>query len=188
MKKSLLFGAFAIVASAAFAQDNISPAGQQYLFTSSTVPLSGTNEVQTFTISALAAAKIQFTYKGYSQTLSLSGTEASNAVISSEATTALGAIPSIGGTAQVSVSTTGTGARAIAVTFQGRLANLDVPMMTTSVTSGTITCTGTTTTAGITATGRLAPTGALLLDLGDARLYINRGSAPSPTWTLVSPN
>ena len=188
MKKilSIVFGFAFAVSGFAQSGDPLPPFTPAIPLCTATTPQNGTSEVQAFTISALQAATIQFSFQGKTATLTLSGTEADNAAISSEFKTSLESMATIGGS-NTSVATTGTAARVVAVTFTGTKANLALPQISGTVTSGSLTLTGTTTTQGITADGRSTPKGTLIINKGAATLYINQGSFPSPSWVKVGP-
>ena len=74
-------------------------------------------------------------------------------------------------------------------TFGANLAKLALPLFTlaeNALTGGTTpTVALSEHTPGVTATHRGAPKGATLVDLTNAELYINTGTALEPTWTVV---
>lgn len=148
-------------------------------------PVNGTNEVQTFTLSALGAGTHRFSFRGKSGVLTLTGDEANNAAISAKVTTLLEGLRTIGA-GNVSVSTTGSGARAIAVTFQARLGKEALPQMTAVKLTGTPTIVVATTTPGVTATFRGSKKGQLLARLDNGSLYINTGTPAAPTWAALA--
>lgn len=149
-------------------------------------PSNGTNEIQTLTISATGqAATALVSYAGSKGTLTLTATDTST-TINTKMTTLLGALPTIGGTANVSLSTGTTSTPVVTVTFQNGLGKLDVPQISTTITSGSLTITGTTTTPGVTADGRYTATGQLCISTTNGILYQNQGSPGVPTWVKVS--
>lgn len=181
---SLILTAFAVNA---FAQkgDPLPPFYPAVPVCTGTVPTSGTSEVQTFTISAVAAATIQFGFQGKTANLVLTGTEA-NTDIQTKAKAAIEGMATVGAS-NTNIVAAGTTTRTITVTFTGSKANLALPLMSSAVTAGSITISGTTTTDGITADGRNCPKGTILINKGTPALYYNTGTPPNPVWTKFSP-
>lgn len=97
-------------------------------------PSNGTSEVQTITISSFGACTLILTFKGASTTLTFTGSEI-NSAIDTAVLAALIALRTIG-TSGVTVSTSGTTDRAIAVTFAAQLGKLDVDALVASVSGG----------------------------------------------------
>jgi hypothetical protein len=153
-------------------------------------PGAGTDEVQTITIGG--------TPTGGTFTLILDGEETAPITWSSTNNTlvanidaALGALPGIGGAANVTtaVGTMTAGIGTITVTFTAALGKQAISLMT--VGSNDLTGTDPTveveeTTPGVNASGvDQAPKGALLVDTANALIYVNTGTKAAPTWTLV---
>lgn len=178
-----LFLAFGL-ASLAVATPYQSPIG---ILVTEDVPTNGTNEVQTLTFSALGAGTYELGFRGKTAVLTLTGSEANNAAISTKVDAALESMSTVG-TGNVSVSTTGTDPRVSSVTFGGSLAKFDVPQITATKLTGTPTIAAATSTPGVTADGRDASKGRLLVNKGAGTLYINQSStAYQPSWVLVGP-
>lgn len=150
-------------------------------------PSSGTTEVQTITIGGTpSGGTFKITFDGYeTSAITWSST---NATLVSNIDTALEALASIGtGNVTTAVGTMTSGVGTITLTFGGNLAKKNVPLATvvSSLTGTSPTIAIATTTAGVDATFRGVPAGALLIDSTNAKLYINTGTAVSPTWTVV---
>jgi hypothetical protein len=102
---------------------------------------------------------------------------------------ALEALPNIGtGNVTTAVGTMTAGIGTLTITFAGELGTKAVPTIT--VANNSLAGTAPTvdvaeTTPGVDATARLAAKGALLTDTTNGKLYINSGTAFSPTWTVV---
>lgn len=97
-------------------------------------PSNGTSEVQTITLSSFGACTLTLTFKGASTSVVFAGTE-NNGAIDTAVLAALIALRTIG-TSGVTVSTSGTTDRAIAVTFAAQLGKLDVDALVASVSGG----------------------------------------------------
>lgn len=152
-----------------------------------TVPVAGTNEIQTITLGGTpTGGTFTITFNGF--TTSAITWTATDATLVSSIDTALEALPNIGtGGVTTAAGTVSSGIGTITVTFTGNNAKLDVALMT-----GTSSLTGTsptlaiaTTTAGVTADGRSSAKGTLLIDITNGILYINTGTSLNPTWTKV---
>lgn len=160
-------------------------------YLSGTVPLSGTDAVMTLTLSSTSNGGGTFTVQilgGYAH-VTLTGTE-TNTVVATLFQNAIGALPQVSGTVNFPI-VSGTGSSPVILTgsayASGILRNLAITQWVPAVTSGTLTLTGTTTVAGYTADGRYLPAGAEVIDLGDAKLYMNGShTVLSPTWNKVS--
>lgn len=188
MKTFLSFLTVAAVAIiAAVAQDNTIKSAQVYQYAG--VPSNGTTELDTITIAAsTSGGSFTITVAG-GRTTGAIAWSATDATLVAAVDAALEALPNIG-TGGVSVSdglTAGIGT--MVITFLGKNARMDFPLLTiTSSLTGGAAGTLTTTTPGVNATYREAPTGALLVDSVTPDLYINDSTTLfSPTWTKVSP-
>lgn len=145
-------------------------------------PVNGTNEVQTVTLTGFAAGTLSLKFSGQTATLVFLGSE-SNGDIDTAVNAALEALSEVG-TGGVTVSTSGTTDRAIAITFTGRNAARNVPAMTGTVTGANVLSIAQT-TAGVDATARGSATGRLLVDSTNGRLYQNTGTTTVPYWALT---
>ena len=78
---------------------------------------------------------------------------------------------------------------AVVLTFGGNYAGTPVSALTadgSGLTGGTSPAVSVAqTTAGVAASGRGAPKGRLLTDTTNGKMYVNTGTALSPTWTVV---
>lgn len=147
------------------------------------VPVAGTNEVQTITLSAApASGTFKLEFEGFTTTaLAFNVTAAAMAA-------ALNLLPSIGA-AGVGV---GLVDQVYTVTFSGaNMAKRSQPLITVEENTlldagaaavGAVVAEG---TPGVDATGLGAAAGALLVDTTNKILYINTGTAAAPTWTKV---
>lgn len=97
-------------------------------------PSAGTSEVQTITISAFAACTLALSFMGASTSVTFTGSEI-NSAIDTAVLAALVGLRTIG-TSNVTVSTSGTTNRAIAVTFAANLGKLAVDSIVASVSGG----------------------------------------------------
>ena len=149
-------------------------------------PVAGTNEVQTATFGGTWLAGDTFVLSLDGRRTAAIPWSATNATLLASVQTALNAIS---GTNWI-VPTAGTlaaGLGTMLLTFSGgdyarRAVNtITVPTITSA--AGTLTVAET--TPGVTQTGRDIVPGAMLLDTTNNKLYINTGSAGSPTWTVV---
>ena len=77
----------------------------------------------------------------------------------------------------------------VVLTFGGNYAGMPVSAFTANgsgLTGGTSPAVSVAqTTAGVAASGRGAPVGCLLTDTTNGKIYVNTGTALSPTWTVV---
>lgn len=152
------------------------------------VPGSGTSEVQTLTIGGTpTGGTFKLAFDGY--TSGAITWSATNATLLANIQAGLDAMPNIGTNGAVAAAGTLTaGIGTITLTFGANLIKMAVPTMTVALNS--LTGTNPTlavaeTTAGVTATMRGAAKGALVIDITNAKLYINTNTALNPTWTVV---
>lgn len=148
-------------------------------------PTAGTNEVQTLTIDATGGT-FRLAFDGF-RTAAISWS-ATNTTLRDNVDTALEALPNIGaGGVTTAVGTMTAGVGTLTITFAGNLALRVVPLITVDTNSltGTATLSIAETTPGVNATGLGAAKGSLLTDTTNGILYINTGTAVSPTWTKV---
>lgn len=150
------------------------------------VPSNGTSQIWTLTFgSGTSAGNFKLTYDGY--TTDNIAWSATNGTLVSNIDAALGALSSVSGAGNVTtaVASMTNGIGTITVTAAGDLAAKALPAMTvhTQTTGGTLSIA--TSTAGVNATGRGRGAGSLITDTTNGKLYINTGSAVSPTWTVV---
>jgi hypothetical protein len=154
------------------------------IFKVGTVPVNGTNEVQTITLTNFSSGTLRLSFLGKNVVVTFAGAEA-NAAIDTLVDAALEGLATIG-TGGVSVVTSGTTSRAIAVTFAGNLARLNVDPIVATVLTGTNTVGVATTTPGVTADGRASVIGQLAVTQDAGLLYINTSTTLlSPTWVKV---
>lgn len=148
-------------------------------------PSAGTSEIQTLTIDA-AGGTFKLAFEG--KITSAISWSATNNTLVANIDAALEALPGIGtGGVATAVGTMTSGVGTITLTFGGNRAKQAVPLITVADNSltGTATLSIAETTPGVDATGRGAGIGALLVDVTNAFLYINTGTALAPTWTKV---
>lgn len=155
------------------------------------VPSSGTNEIDTLTIAASTDGGTFKIAVANGRTTAAISWSATNATLVANVDAALELLPNIGtGGVTTAVGTMTAGIGTITITFTGKNAKTDFPLLsiTANAITGGTTPTITTTTPGVAATFRDAPTGGLLVDTVTPDLYINDSTtAQSPTWTKVSP-
>lgn len=148
-------------------------------------PTAGTDEVQTLTIDATGGT-FRLRYDGF-ETADISWS-ATNNTLRDNVDAALEALPNIGtGGVTTAVGTMTAGVGTLTITFAGALAKKAVPTITVGNNSltGTATLSVAETTPGVDASGRGAGKGALLIDETNGKAYINTGTPPTPTWTVV---
>jgi len=157
-------------------------------YASAGAPSAGTSEVQTLTFGGTpTGGTFKLTFEGF--TTAAITWNSTNATLVSNIDTALEALPNIGtGGVTTAVGTMTAGIGTITVTFAGNLGTKAVGTM--SVANNSMTGTAPTlavakTTPGVDASGRGAAAGATLTDTTNGKLYINTGTANSPTWTVV---
>lgn len=152
------------------------------------VPGAGTSEVQTLTIGGTpdgGTFKLEFDGE---KTAAISWSSTNN-TLRDNVDAALEALPNVGtGNVTVAVGTMTAGIGTLTITFAGDLASKAVNLITVALNS----LTGTSptlavaeTTPGVDADFRGAKKGALVVDTTNGKLYINTGTATSPTWTVV---
>jgi hypothetical protein len=150
-------------------------------------PVNGTSEIQTITFGGTpTAGTFTLTFEGF--TTAAISWSATNGTLVSNIDTALEALPNIGtGGVTTAVGTMTAGIGTITVTFAGNLVNKAVSTITSvsSLTGTSPTLAVTETTPGVDATGRGQRKGRLLIDSTNGKLYINTGTALSPTWIVV---
>ena len=149
-------------------------------------PVAGTNEVQTLTIGGTPTGGTFTLALGAMRTGAIAW-NATNGTLISNMNTALDAVF---GTASIvaAVGTMTAGIGTATLTFSGNeYAKSAQTLMTAtnSLTGTTPTLAIAETTPGVNAAPYQAPKGALVTDTTNAKLYINTGTAYSPTWTVV---
>ena len=161
------------------------------VYSNAGVPAAGTNELKTLTIQASTTGGTFTLTVANGRTTAPITWSATNATLIANVDAALEALPAVGtGGVTTAVGTLTAGIGTITLTFTGKNARQDFPVLTVSnnlITGGAIPGIATT-TPGVEATFRNAPTGTLVVDLTTPDLYINDSTtAGSPTWTKVSP-
>lgn len=184
MKRILLLLIFsALIPTAAFGQTYFASG----VIENAGAPVAGTSEVQTVTFGGTpTAGTFRLTYDGFT-TAAISWSNV-NATLVSNIDTALEALPNIGtGGVTTAVGTMTAGIGTITVTFAGNHVNKVVNTISSSssLTGSSPTLGVAETTPGVNATARGSRKGTLLIDSTNAKLYINTGTALSPTWTVV---
>lgn len=163
----------------------IEGAGLGTPYTNAGAPAAGTDEVQTLTIDA-DGGTFKLVFEGQ-QTAAISWS-AVNATLIAAIDSALEALSTIGtGGVTTAVGTMTAGVGTATITFGGNLAKKAVSTITVGNNSltGTATLSVAETTPGVDATARGIAAGGLLIDTSTKKLYINTGTALSPTWTVV---
>ncbi|MEO5965217.1 MAG: hypothetical protein ABIR11_07105 [Candidatus Limnocylindrales bacterium] len=151
-------------------------------------PGAGTNEVQTITFGGTPTGGT-FTLSFDGLTTAAISWSATNGTLVSNIDAALEALTNIGtGGVTTAVGTMTAGIGTITVTFAGG----DVAKTAVSTLGSSSALTGTAptlavteTTPGVTQYGKGSPKGSLATDTTNGKLYINTGTAASPTWTVV---
>lgn len=147
-------------------------------------PVGGTDEVQTFTLSAAPASG--------SFTLEFEGEKTAALAFDADETDVEAALNALGtiGASGVSVGLVG---QVFTVTFDGgNMAKLAVPLIEVSANTlkdagaADVDITVAEDTPGVTATARGAAKAALLLDTSTPDLYINAGTALAPVWKKIT--
>lgn len=152
--------------------------------TNAGAPATGTDEVQTITITGTpTGGTFKLRFNGFT-----TGTIAYNAAAAA-VDTALEALATIG-TGGVVCAGGALPGTPVTVTFSGpNLGRRPQPMLEvveSALTGGTTPAVAVTeTTPGVAETGIGAPKGALLTDTTNGVLYINTGTAENPVWTVV---
>jgi hypothetical protein len=148
-----------------------------------------TNEVQTLTIAAGPPTGGTFKLAFDGQTTAAITWSAVNVTLLANIDAALEALSNIeAGDIACAATTLTDGVGALTITFSGSLAATDVALITVannSLVGNTGTVSVAETTPGVNATARGAGIGAQLTDTTNGVLYINTGTALSPTWTVV---
>jgi hypothetical protein len=157
-------------------------------YSSAGAPSAGTSEVQTLTIGGTpTSGTFKLKFDGF--TTAAITWSATNSTLVANIDGALEALPNIGtGNVTTAVGTMTAGIGTITITFAADLATKAVPTITVannSLAGTSPTVAVAETTPGVDATGRLAAKGAVLTDTTNGILYINTGTAFSPTWTKV---
>lgn len=143
------------------------------------VPSSGTDEVQTLTVTATGGT-FRVAYDGYWTADLAEDISAANLQV------ALRALLSING---ANVTATGDAGGPFTITFIAGLGKLNVPAIVTDgalLTGGAATAVIVVTTPGVTASGRGRPTGTRLTDTVNGVDYVNTGTALAPVWAATS--
>lgn len=185
-----LFLLFALTLSAlSQSGENLPRTGLGNPLETGTVPVNGTNEIQTITIGGTpTAGTFTLTFQG--QKTSAITWSATNATLVANIDAALEALATIGtGGVTTAVGTMTAGIGTITVTFTGNNAKLAVSTMTyvSALTGTSPTLAVSETTPGVTADGRRSLRGQLLIDKTNGHLYQNTsGTILNPTWTKVS--
>jgi hypothetical protein len=156
--------------------------------TNAGAPSAGTDEVQTLTIGGTpTGGTFKITKDGFTTgPITWSST---NATLLANINAALDALPNLdAGEVVATAGSLTAGIGTVLLTHTGNSAKQAVGLMTIADNSltGTAPTLGITeTTAGVSATGRGAPKGSLLTDTSNGIVYVNTGTALSPTWTKV---
>lgn len=152
-------------------------------------PGAGTDEVQTLTIGGTPTGGT-FKLKFKSFTTAAITWSATNATLISNIDTALGALSSIGGAANITTAegslTAGIGT--ITLTFvaaEGKKAQPLITVANNSLTGTDPTLAIAETTPGVSAFGRGSAKGAIATDTTNGIAYVNTGTAAAPTWTKI---
>lgn len=151
-------------------------------------PSAGTNAVQTLTIGGTpTGGTFKLGFEG-NNTAAITWS-ATNATLLANINAALDALPALeDGDLVATAGTLTAGIGTVLITAAGNQARTPVTLLTiagNSLTGTVPTLSIATTTAGVAASGRGARKGALLTDTTNGILYINTGTAYSPTWTKV---
>lgn len=157
-------------------------------YQSAGAPANGTNEVQTITFGGTpTGGTFKLSFDGF-PTAAITWS-ATNNTLRDNVDAALEALPNIGtGGVTTAVGTMTAGIGTLTVTFTGN--NAAKAVNTIAVADNSLTGTAPTvavaeTTPGVDGSARGAPAGATLTDTTNGKLYINTGTALSPTWTVV---
>lgn len=166
--------------------------GSMTVSTYAGVPSGGTSEIDTLTIQTSTSGGTFTLTIANGRTTAPITWSATNATLVANVDAALEALPQIGvGGVTTAVGTMTAGIGTITITFAGKNAKLDFPLLTltNNLITGGATPTITTTTPGVLATLRNAVPGQLLVDTVTPDLYINDSTSQvnGPTWTKVSP-
>lgn len=147
-------------------------------------PSSGTAEVQTLTIGGTpTGGTFRLSFEGLT-TAAITWT-AVDATLVAAIDSALEALPNIGtGGVTCAAGTLTSGIGTVTITFAAKR-DVGVIIANSSLTGTAPTVSVATTTPGVLPGGIGAPKGALLTDTTNGILYIQTGTAASPTWTKV---
>lgn len=152
-------------------------------------PVAGTDAVQTITIGGTpTGGTFRLRLDGF-DTAAITWS-ATNATLVANIDAALEALPNVGaGGVVTAVGTMTAGIGTITLTFSGgnltkQVVNL-ITVSDNSMTGTSPTAAVAMTTAGVASTARGIPPGGLLIDTTNSFLYINTGTALSPTFTKV---
>jgi hypothetical protein len=152
-------------------------------------PGAGTDEVQTLTFGGTWLAGDTFVLRYEGVATSAIPWSATNATLVASIDSALGALPDIGGAANVTtaVGTMTAGIGTITVTFVAALGKQAVNnIVVQTVTSAAGTLANAETTPGVTAAGKnQVPPGGLVVDTTNAKLYVNTGTLAAPAYTVA---
>lgn len=164
------------------------PGGGGSILVSPGAPSAGTSEVQTLTFGGTGAAGDTFRLSFDGQKSAAISWSATNATLVANVDAALEALATVGAnnvTTAVGSMTAGIGT--ITLTFAGNLAAKAVPTVVVSdlATTASLAVSAAETTPGVDATFRKAPKGAVAADSTNAKLYVNTGTPPAPTWTVA---
>ncbi len=177
-----------IALTTAFAQDNTVPTSAVYAYAG--IPASGTSEVDTLTIQTSTSAGTFTLTIASGRTTRAIAWSATDATLIANIKAAVEALSEVGvNGCTVAAGTGSSGIGTYTLTFTGKNAAQDFPLLsigTNSLTGGAAP-TITTTTPGVKATFRNAPTGTLIIDSVDGTLYQNTSTtAGAPTWTAFA--
>lgn len=159
-------------------------------YLSAGAPVAGTDEIQTLTIGGTpTGGTFKLAFRGLT-TAAITWT-AVDATLVAAIDTALGALASVGGAANVTcaIGTLSSGIGTVTITFVAALGKTAIDSLIT-VADNSLTGTAPTlaiaeTTPGVTATARGLAVGAIVIDTTNAFQYINTGTAIAPTFTKV---
>jgi hypothetical protein len=161
----------------------------RHIYQNAGAPGAGTNEVQTLTFGGTWLAGDTFVIRYEGVATPAIPWSATNATLLASILAALGALPDIGGTANVAVAagTLTAGIGTATVTFQAALGKQAVNnIVVQTVTSAAGTLANAETTPGVTAEGKnQVPPGGLVVDTTNKLLYQNSGTLAAPTWQKV---
>jgi hypothetical protein len=151
-------------------------------------PAAGTSEVQTLTIGGTpTGGTFKLAFEGR-ETAAITWT-ATDATLVANIDAALEALPNIGtGGVTTAAGTVSSGIGTITITFAGNLARKAVATITVadnSLTGTAPTLAVAETTPGVDATARGAGIGQMYVNSSNGTIYVNTGTALSPTWTVV---
>ena len=164
--------------------------GIQGILANAGAPVAGTDEVQTLTIGGTpTGGTFKLNFDG--QVTAAITWSSTNSTLLANIDAALEALGNIGtGGVATADSTLSSGVGDLTLTFSGsntgKKAQNTITVENNSLTGTSPTVAVAETTPGVEATHRNAPKGALLVDITNAKLYMNTGAAQAPTWTPVA--